>query len=95
MATDFASNLQAHLEAHPEIKRPRLKRVLAAPDSPHRTRVLARIEAHVAIHFDDKVTRDAAGVIDWSAIDWPALLAQIVAFIEKILPLILTILTLL
>jgi hypothetical protein len=83
--SDFATNLSAQLAAHGS-RNIRLLVLLNTPDSPRKTRRLARMEQHVRVHLG----MDQAKVIDWSKIDWPTLFADILQLIMAIMPLLLT-----
>lgn len=60
------------------------KRILALIDAPlsaKRTRALVRMERHAAAHLD--VTAEN---IDWSSIDWRAVLVSLLRFLAALLP---------
>jgi hypothetical protein len=85
--SDFASNLQAQLEADPDLKRRgrRLLKVLQEPDSPRKARIVARMEAHARAHLEMM----GMEAIDWSAIDWKSIIEGLLKVLLALLPLLL------
>lgn len=101
MGTDFASNLKANLEAKGDLRR-RGRRILAiinGPDSPHKARLLARMEDHARAHLGlaaaHTVPTDMPGTdwskitIDWSKIDWAKIIDGLLKLLLAILPVLL------
>jgi hypothetical protein len=89
VATDFASNLKANLEAEPKL-RFRGRRLLAflnTPDSPEKQAKLVNMEHHAKIHLG--MAHQTMVAIDWSQIDWPSILFGLLKFLLTILPLFL------
>ncbi len=88
MSKQFEDSLQAHLEDGHKLNATerRLVRVMDLPKSnDRRKRILGRLEDTAK----NKLQHDNGdnSAIDWSSIDWPALFAQLIAFIKAILAL--------
>lgn len=83
----FAGELQRQLIERGSLSsgERRVLRILNAPDSPRRDRQLDRMERHVRVQLDLHPT-DA---VDWSAIDWPAMLEIVLRLLVALLPLLL------
>lgn len=81
--TDFATAFRAALTAKPKLsgREMRILKVLDEPPSKAKSRKLARIERRVRTEFG--IGEKEA--IDWSAIDWQALIQTVIKIIELIL----------
>lgn len=82
----FAGALQHQLTKKGKLsfEEKRLARVLAGADSPRRDRQVARMEGHARVHLGLAPT----GAVDWSAIDWPTILRQLLELLIRLLPLL-------
>lgn len=94
----FAEFLDANLEELPARRGQRVRHVLEMKPGRRRTRVLARLESD-AVLYCAKAKLGATVGGDWSrvatkfeAVDWQAFFTTLLAFLEKILPLILPLL---
>ncbi len=62
--------------------------VLDMPDSPRRTRILARMERHARAHLSEEgVAGMDATAIDWGAIDWAKFFDGLIKLLSILLPL--------
>ena len=87
MSKAFERELSAHLESKPRLNtsEKRIQRILDLPKSnPRRKRVLAQIEMAATHQLQGNGGTTA---IDWSSIDWEALLAGIMKLIQMIIAL--------
>jgi len=82
----FAGALQTQLAKKEKLSpgERRLLRILNSEDSPRRDRQLARMERFVRADLNLP-----AGAVDWSRVDWPSLLTQILQLLIQLLPLFL------
>ncbi len=70
-------------------KAKRVLKLLDEPDSPRRTRILARIERHVAAQLGLNLPSDdptKLSAFDWSSVDWVSIFETIFKFILALLP---------
>lgn len=84
--SNFAAELEAHLESKPDLRR-RGKKILAviqSRPSKKKDRILARMERHAAAAID----RDVGVGIDWSEIDWKKVIEIIIKVLLMLLPLL-------
>lgn len=96
-STSFADNLRAQLEAEPKLRRKgaRILAILNARPSKRRTRRIERMEAHARAELNENnMGQQIFGpdTIDWSMVDWSAVLLTIVKVLLALLPFILLIL---
>ncbi len=95
MSLDFAEALGAGIANDPDANpyyADRITNLLASPDS-IRKRVVLRMlenhaEAHVKNYYGDATPRDETGAIDWSKIDWAAVLTTLLKILVALLPLL-------
>lgn len=91
----FADQLRTAIDNDPDANpyySDRIKGLLDAPDSLRKRVALHMLENHAAAHvknyYGDNVPVDAAGAIDWSKIDWPAVLGVLLKILVALLPLL-------
>lgn len=87
MQQSFADNLQEQLESKSSLsfRENRILEILQGRPSARRTRQIARMEAHTRAHLGMGGNES----IDWSSIDWAALLQTILQLLMALLPLLL------
>lgn len=81
-AKSFAGGLQSHLKGKESLSfsERRLLRILNEPDSPRRDRQIARME-----RFARAELNQPSGAIDWTAIDWGAILRLLLTLLPLFL----------
>ncbi len=96
--SNFAVELRAQLEADPKLSRrgKRILEILKSRPSRIKTRRLERMERHAlaALEVGDLPSSPTpqameVGAIDWSTIDWSAVIGKILDVLLKLLPLLL------
>lgn len=87
MAVSFGAGLGGYLAEKQKLTfwERRVKKIVDAPGSERRTRFLKILESRAREHLGVGATAK----IDWSSIDWAALLSAILKFLLMILPLFL------
>jgi len=80
----FQEALSEQLGKHPK-RFKRLREFFARPESEHKSRIMARLEAHARVHLGLSPTE----AIDWSSIDWASLFEGLMKLLMLILPLFL------
>ncbi len=84
--TDFATAFGAALDANPTVEpeiAAKVKKILASPNGLLKRILVNRMEHAAAAHLDD-----GAGAIDWSKVDWTAVLGFILKLLVILLPLL-------
>lgn len=70
----------------------RITALLASPDSLRKRVVMRMLERHAVAHIEgvygDSAPRDETGAIDWSKIDWAAVLTTLLKILVALLPLL-------
>lgn len=80
--TVFAAKLREHLESEPRLSRrgEKVLRILKARPSRRRDRQIRRMELHAAAELDT-----TPGEIDWTNLDWSAVIGQILSILLKLM----------
>jgi hypothetical protein len=88
--SNFAAELQAHLEADPNLRRrgKRILDVLKSRPSKKKDRTIARMERHAAAAIEREAPTEDGVSIDWSQIDWKKWLGIILKILLMLLPLL-------
>lgn len=83
---DFATAFGAAIDANPTVEpevAAKVKEILAGHDGLLKRILVRRMEHAAAAHLDE-----GAGAIDWSKVDWSAVLGFILKILVMILPLL-------